>query len=188
MFRNLLNLNRLNASQLIVKRNVKIPFWEFLKTSFQARSAPEASYHRKRIGGFQSVKVELQPNRTYYWCSCGYAHRQAFCDQACKNLRGDFRPLKFTSPKYQVAELCMCKSTDKPPYCDQSCRTRFAGMQLRMGNAVEGTYSNVKEFLNTIPKGLNDYRQFAADRQTKLENVERLRKKVEEEEKKKKKN
>jgi len=82
----------------------------------------------------------------------------------------------------------MCKSTDKPPYCDQSCRTRFAGMQLRMGNAVEGTYSNVKEFLNTIPKGLNDYRQFAADRQTKLENVERLRKKVEEEEKKKKKN
>lgn len=78
----------------------------------------------------------------------------------------------------------MCKETAKAPYCDQSCRTRYAGMQLRMGNAVDGTYSNVKEFLNTIPKGMQDYRQFAADRQSKLENIERLRKKTEEEEKK----
>jgi hypothetical protein len=79
----------------------------------------------------------------------------------------------------------MCKLTEKAPYCDQTCRTRFAGMQLRMGNAVEGTYSNVKEFLNTVPKGVEGYRQFAADRQTKLENIERLRKKVDEEKTKK---
>lgn len=79
----------------------------------------------------------------------------------------------------------MCKETAKAPYCDQSCRTRFAGMQLRMGNAVDGTYSNVKEFLNTIPKGIEGYRQFAADRQSKLEYTEQLRKKMEEEQKKK---
>ncbi|CAF3516859.1 unnamed protein product [Rotaria sordida] len=166
-------------------KNVRIPFWEFLKTSFQARSNPEASYHRKRIGGFQSVKAELFPNKTYYWCSCGYAQHQAFCDKSCKQLRGDFGPLKFTSSKFQMAELCMCKLTGKAPYCDQSCRTRFAGMQLRMGNAVEGTYSNVQEFLNTIPKGVNSYRQFAADRQAKLEHTERLKKKVDDEKNKK---
>jgi hypothetical protein len=84
-----------------------------------------------------------------------------------------------------MAELCMCKLTEKAPYCDQSCRTRFSGMQLRMGNAVEGTYSNVKEFLNTVPKGVDNYRQFAADRQSKLEYTERLRKKVDDEKKKK---
>jgi C4-type Zn-finger protein len=79
----------------------------------------------------------------------------------------------------------MCKLTEKAPYCDQSCRTRFAGMQLRMGNAVEGTFSNVKEFLNTVPKGIEGYRKFAADRQEKLEYTERLKKKVDEEKKKK---
>ncbi|CAF4278337.1 unnamed protein product [Rotaria socialis] len=166
-------------------KRARIPFWEFLKTAFQARSNPEASNHRKRIGGFQPMKVELLPNRTYYWCSCGYAHHQALCDQACKQLRGNLRPLKFTSSKFQVAELCMCKSTERAPYCDQSCRTRFVGMQMRMGNSVEGTYSNVKEFLNTIPKGIDNYRQFAADRQAKLEHTERLRKKVDDEKNKK---
>ena len=79
----------------------------------------------------------------------------------------------------------MCKQTEKAPYCDQSCRTRFVGMQMRMGNAVEGTYSNFKEFINTIPKGVEGYRQFAADRQSKLENTEKLRKKVDDEKKKK---
>lgn len=110
---------------------------------------------------------------------------QAFCDDSCKHLKGDFRPLKFTSQKFQVVELCMCKLTEKAPYCDQTCRTRFAGMQLRMGNAVEGTYSNMKDFLGTIPKGIEGYRKFAADRQEKLEYTERLRKKVDEEKKKK---
>jgi hypothetical protein len=110
---------------------------------------------------------------------------KAFCDQSCKHLKGDFRPLKFVSSKFQMAELCMCKLTEKAPYCDQSCRTRFAGMQMRMGNAVEGTYSNMKGFLSTVPKGMDNYRQFAADRQATLENTERLRKKVDEEKTKK---
>lgn len=109
---------------------------------------------------------------------------QAFCDQSCRQLRGDFHPMKFTSAKFQVVDLCMCKQTGTAPYCDQSCRTRFAGMQMRVGNAVEGTFSNVKEFLNTVPKGVEGYRKFAADRQAKLEYTERLRKKVEEEKKK----
>ena len=95
-------------------------------------------------------------------------------------MKGTFQPLKFTSPTFQLADLCMCKLTGRSPYCDESCRTRFAGMQLRMGNAVEGTYSNVKTFLDTIPKGINSYRQFAADRQAKLEYTEKLRRKVDE--------
>ncbi|CAF3818808.1 unnamed protein product [Rotaria magnacalcarata] len=188
MFHRSSNFNRLiiGSNQIIQPiRHARIPFWEFLKTAFQARSNPEASNHRKRIGGFQPMKVELLPNRTYYWCSCGYANHQALCDQACKQLRGNLRPLKFTSSKFQVAELCMCKSTERAPYCDQSCRTRFVGMQMRMGNSVEGTYSNVKEFLNTVPKGIDNYRQFAADRQAKLEHTERLRKKVDDEKNKK---
>ena len=93
--------------------------------------------------------------------------------------------MRFTSPKFQMADLCMCKMTQTAPYCDQSCRTRFSGMQTNMGNAVTGTYSNMKEFLNTIPKGAESFRQFAAERQAKLEETERLKKKVDELKKKK---
>ena len=70
----------------------------------------------------------------------------------------------------------MCKLTEQAPYCDQSCRQRFSGMQMRVGNAVEGTLDNVKDFLQTIPKGIDDYRKIAADQQNRLENIERLRK------------
>ena len=80
----------------------------------------------------------------------------------------------------------MCKQTTKAPYCDQSCHTRFSDMQMRMGNAVEGTYSTAKEFLSTIPKGIDGYRKYAADRQATLEHTERLRKKLDEEKAKKK--
>lgn len=76
MFRTSFNLNRLVTGVILPKRHVRIPLWEFLKSTFQARENPEASYHRKRIAGFQSIKTELVPNKTYHWCSCGYAIRQ----------------------------------------------------------------------------------------------------------------
>lgn len=101
-------------------------------------------------------------------------------------MKGAFQPLKFTSPKYQHAELCMCKMTTKVPYCDQSCHTRFAGMQMKMGNGVEGTFSNMKTFLDTVPKGIDNYRQFANERQLKLEHTDRLKKKMEQKEREKK--
>ena len=59
-------------------------------------------------------------------------------------------------------------------------------MQLKVGSGVEGTFSNVKTFLDTVPKGLDNYRQFAADRQAKLELTDRLKKKMEEAEEKNK--
>jgi hypothetical protein len=49
-----------------------------------------------------------------------------------------------------------------------------------VGNAVEGSHSNFKAFLSTVPKGIDAYRQYAADRQHKLEETERLRKKFDE--------
>ena len=110
---------------------------------------------------------------------------KVFCDQSCRNLKTNFRPLKFTSEKFQLVDLCMCKLTERAPYCDYSCDTRFSGMQMRVGNAVEGTHSNVKDFLRTIPKGIASYRQYAADRQRELEYIERLKKRVDEEKNKK---
>ena len=80
----------------------------------------------------------------------------------------------------------MCKSTSSAPYCDQSCRDRYAGMQMRMGDGVKGTYANMKTFLDTIPKGLESYREFAAERQAKLEMTEKLREKYEKSKEKKK--
>jgi hypothetical protein len=56
----------------------------------------------------------------------------------------------------------------KTAYCDQTCDQHFSGIQLRMGNTMEGTYNHVKACLNTLLKGVNNYRQFAADRQEKV--------------------
>jgi hypothetical protein len=53
--------------------------WDFLRRAFEARVNPEAAQHRKRIAGFQPMKTEIAPNRTYLWCSCGHTQHQVTC-------------------------------------------------------------------------------------------------------------
>lgn len=62
------------------------------------------------------IGVELKKGETYYWCTCGRASKQPFCDGSHEGT--GFSPLAFTAEKDGTAYLCACKYTKKPPYCD----------------------------------------------------------------------
>ncbi|MCW8901841.1 MAG: CDGSH iron-sulfur domain-containing protein [Gammaproteobacteria bacterium] len=61
--------------------------------------------------------VELEPGN-YWWCACGKAKNQPFCDGSHQDT--DFEPLKFNIAAKNTYHLCGCKKTKNPPYCDGS--------------------------------------------------------------------
>jgi CDGSH-type Zn-finger protein len=54
----------------------------------------------------------------YWWCTCGNAQGQPFCDGSHKST--DFTPMKFTIEEQKKVALCLCKHTKNPPFCDGS--------------------------------------------------------------------
>ena len=54
----------------------------------------------------------------YFWCTCGNAANQPFCDGSHQGT--GFTPLKFTLEEKQTVALCQCKATQNPPFCDGS--------------------------------------------------------------------
>jgi CDGSH iron-sulfur domain-containing protein 3 len=63
------------------------------------------------------IVLELEPN-TYWWCRCGRAKKQPFCDGSHQGT--DFLPLQFTLTEKKQVALCQCKHTATPPFCDGS--------------------------------------------------------------------
>jgi len=59
--------------------------------------------------------MELAPG-TYYWCTCGQAKNQPFCDGSHKG--SEFVPLAFEVTEKKNVALCNCKYTASPPFCD----------------------------------------------------------------------
>ena len=58
----------------------------------------------------------LDPNKTYYWCSCGLSKNQPFCDNS--HISTKFKPIPFKPPKQSFFSICGCKYTKSPPFCD----------------------------------------------------------------------
>ncbi|MCF6213143.1 MAG: CDGSH iron-sulfur domain-containing protein [Flavobacteriaceae bacterium] len=71
----------------------------------------------KRAGD-SPVKVELEKDRRYAWCTCGLSDKQPLCDGAHKGT--DMRPQVFTAADSKDYNLCNCKQTKNAPYCDGS--------------------------------------------------------------------
>lgn len=67
------------------------------------------------IADKKPVVMELEPG-TYYWCSCGQAKNQPFCDGSHKG--SEFVPLKVTIEEKKQVALCQCKYTNNQPFCD----------------------------------------------------------------------
>jgi len=63
-------------------------------------------------------KVDLEADKTVYWCSCGKSSKQPFCDGSHKD--SDFSPVAFTPKESGLVYLCLCKHTKNPPFCDRS--------------------------------------------------------------------
>lgn len=67
------------------------------------------------IADKKPVVMELEAG-TYYWCSCGQAKNQPFCDGSHKG--SEFVPLKVTIEEKKQVALCQCKYTKNQPFCD----------------------------------------------------------------------
>ena len=61
--------------------------------------------------------IELEAG-DYWWCACGKAKSQPFCDGSHKLT--EFEPLKFTITEKNTYHLCGCKKSQNPPFCDGS--------------------------------------------------------------------
>ena len=53
---------------------------------------------------------------THWWCSCGKAAQQPFCDGSHKG--SGFQPVKFEVAEKTSVWWCQCKHTGNPPLCD----------------------------------------------------------------------
>ncbi|KAI7853197.1 hypothetical protein BDC45DRAFT_511559 [Circinella umbellata] len=69
----------------------------------------------------QSYKVDLEPGKEYYWCSCGLSKNQPFCDGSHRG--GPFKPKKIVVDEAKTYSLCGCKYThNKDGFCDGTHR------------------------------------------------------------------
>ncbi len=68
--------------------------------------------------GESAIVVEVEKNKSYFWCSCGLSSKQPFCDGSHKNT--EFRPVKFIADETKKMFFCTCKQTNNQPFCDGS--------------------------------------------------------------------
>ena len=68
--------------------------------------------------GDSAIAVEVEKNKSYFWCSCGLSSKQPFCDGSHKNT--EFSPVKFIADETKKMFFCTCKQTNNRPFCDGS--------------------------------------------------------------------
>ena len=68
--------------------------------------------------GDSAIVVEVEKNKSYFWCSCGLSSKQPFCDGSHKNT--EFSPVKFIADETKKMFFCTCKQTNNQPFCDDS--------------------------------------------------------------------
>lgn len=78
-----------------------------------------------RIAATQPFKVEIEAQKTYSWCSCGFSQVEPFCDgshKAFKNEDGSsiMKSVKYTADETKIVSFCGCKQTKTAPFCDGS--------------------------------------------------------------------
>jgi len=73
------------------------------------------------------VKVNLSEGEDIFFCTCGKADPQPFCDGS--HVGTDFTPLVTVSDQEQEGYLCACKHTHNAPFCDGTHK-RFSKDQV----------------------------------------------------------
>ncbi len=67
----------------------------------------------------QPIKVSLDKDRVYFWCTCGFSEKQPMCDGSHKD-KSEKKSHSFRVEESKDFFLCTCKLTKNPPYCDGS--------------------------------------------------------------------
>lgn len=64
--------------------------------------------------------VDVEAEKTYWWCACGLSKSQPFCDGSHKPT--ERVPLKFVAQRSERLWLCGCKQSADKPLCDGTHR------------------------------------------------------------------
>ena len=70
------------------------------------------------IADIKPIKVSLDKDQEYYFCTCGRSQSQPFCDGSHKG--SGLKSQRFVAEESGDAYLCRCKQTGNAPYCDGS--------------------------------------------------------------------
>lgn len=62
--------------------------------------------------------VDVEPGKSYFWCSCGQSKKQPFCDGSHSGT--SFAPVKYEATESKKVFFCGCKVTKNQPLCDGS--------------------------------------------------------------------
>ena len=68
--------------------------------------------------GNSAIAVEVEQDKSYYWCACGLSKKQPFCDGSHNGT--EFKPLPYKAVETKKLFFCACKQTDGQPFCDGS--------------------------------------------------------------------
>lgn len=96
-----------------VERAVSVSDMTFLEPYFKNKSRMK---NNPIVAANKPIKVELEKDKTYYWCRCGRSQNQPFCDGS--HAGTGFTPVEFKAKKDGATWLCACKQTHDQPYCD----------------------------------------------------------------------
>lgn len=68
---------------------------------------------------YSPIKVNLEKDKRYAWCTCSHSSGQPFCDGSHR-AQNATPSMGFSVEENKEAYLCTCKQTSNPPYCDGS--------------------------------------------------------------------
>ena len=60
--------------------------------------------------------VQVEADKSYFWCACGRSATQPFCDGSHKGT--GIAPVKYTAAASKAVYFCGCKATKTAPLCD----------------------------------------------------------------------
>lgn len=95
-------------------------YWPIIKSN-RANSELGDGYYKKSTALKEPISMEVQTDKTYWWCSCGFSSEQPFCNGSHNGTR--HKPLKVAFEKEKKVSWCTCKETKNPPFCDGSHKT-----------------------------------------------------------------
>ena len=68
--------------------------------------------------GDAPIAVEVEKDKSYYWCACGKSSKQPLRDGSHKG--SEFTPLAYKAEETKKVFFCTCKATNNQPLCDGS--------------------------------------------------------------------
>ena len=88
------------------------------KVLYESQLIERINMTKGQRAGDGAIAVEVEKDKSYYWCSCGKSSKQPFCDASHKGT--EFTPVVFKAEETKKMFFCVCKQTDGQPFCDGS--------------------------------------------------------------------